>query len=359
MGWEKHGESTNFAYPGVLRFRDGQVYNLRTISDELPTPVWYHSCKDATGNFVKVRCVRKETGACALCDANNSLEYAKADKNEKPAPLKVEFVWPVWVTETSQLMLLVGKQVWDRIAQYGAEYGTLADARLKVTRTNASGKIEYTVTPFKGEPPLRLPPGTQMPNVQGYIDWLGKNIDRVSWLKPGGAAQATLPVQPSFAPVAVPQSGQTAPATFGPVQITMAPGTPPPAQPVYAPPVQPAPQFVQPGTAAPQFVQPGTVAPQFVAPGAAPQFVQSAAPVAAQPTFAQPAAPAGDAQACAALRSRFLTLTKVWFDPAFAEQVVNKYGPGIQMENKTLEQMQGIIAEYEAQIRAQGKAVPA
>jgi len=343
MGWEKHGESVNFAHPEVLKFKDGTVYNVRTISDELPAPIWYHSCKDASGNFVKVRCTRKETGVCAFCEANNSPEFAKAGNNERPAPLKVEYAWPVWVMEINQFKLLVGKQVWDRIAEFGKEYGTLSDTRLKVTRTNASGKIEYVVTPFKGEQVMQVPQGTPLPDVRNYMSWLERNAERVAWLKPG-ALPGTQPAQPSFTP-------QPAQPSFAPVAAPVQPV----AQPQFA--QQPVP-FVQAG-GAPQFAPPTTG--QTFAQPAMPQFAPPAAPVAA-PQFAQPAAapaPAGDAQACAVLRSRFLLLTKVGFDPAYAEQLLNKHGPGIQMENKSLEQLKGIIADYEAWLRAAGKTIPA
>jgi hypothetical protein len=335
--WAKHGQGQSFTHPDVLAFKAGMSFTVRTLSDTLPIPGWYHQTKSSSGAFLKAACKGSKNG-CKMCAANNTGEFAKAKNAEKPYPLKMEFVAPVYVMQTKQVKLLAGKQVWDRISAFGAKYMTLSDAELEITLKDNSGMKEYEVMPDRGKPPLQLPQGTQIPDVNGYLSWLVANEDRVMSVEAVIAMMAAAP-----AATATPYALPTGAPSFAPPPVASVMPGPAPA------PTAPAPYVLPPTSATAPYVLPPTTAGAPAAP---------AGWGAGLPTTSAPPAPVAsqDEEQRKSLQAQFMQMTRIWYEPQYLEKLVEKHGAGRQLEQKTVQELTEMNVEYVQHIATLGDA---
>lgn len=207
--WSDMGSKREFGHPDVLYFKANEQHAVRLLDDELPLSVFYHSCRDEAGNFVKVHCVGSRQG-CRFCEQNNKEEYAKAANADRPYPFRSEFVKAVWVYELNAMRLLIGKQVWDKcIKPLGVSYGTLANRDLQVIRQDTNGQVSYTVVP-KDPAPFAFAAqaaAQPKPDIAKYVAWLDANAVQVIAAKMAGsqpvtASTAGFTTVPAPAPVA-------------------------------------------------------------------------------------------------------------------------------------------------------------
>lgn len=326
--WEKHGDKQSFVHPDVLGFKVGMTFNVRVLTDTLPEPSWYHATQSQSGSFLKAACTGSKQG-CKMCQGNAAPEYAKAKNQDKPYPLKMEYVGPVFVVQTGQVKLLAGKQVWDRIAEFGKKYMTLLATELEIELKNNNGMKEYSVTPYQGKPALTLPSGATVPDPKGYLNWILSNVERVASLDQV-LARNSEPAAPAAASptYALPTSGPS----FAP---------PPPA--ASAAPVA-APMYTLPATA------PVAPVPAPAAPAASPAGWGAAAPVAPPPA----AASSPDEEEKKALRGQFMQMTRIWYAPAVLEEMLDRHGKGRQLEQKTKDELMALNGEYVQKIAALG-----
>jgi hypothetical protein len=179
MGWGDMGSRQEFGHPDVLYFKQNEKHVIRLLDDDLPMVGFYHSCRDDSGNFVKVRCIGSRHG-CRFCEVNNQELYAKAANSDRPYPFRSEFVKAVWVYELNAMKLLVGKQVWEKcIKPLGVSYGTLANRDLEVIRQDTNGQASYTVVPKDPTPFALASQVKDIPDVKNYIKWLDANATKV------------------------------------------------------------------------------------------------------------------------------------------------------------------------------------
>jgi hypothetical protein len=296
-GWSDLGTKRDFGHPSVLYFKANEKHKIRLLSDELPAQVFYHSCRDESGGFIKVRCIGSRNG-CRFCEANNAEQYIKVANSDRPYPFRSEYVGPVWVYELNQVKLLVGKQNWEKgIKPLGESYGTLANRDLEVLRQDVGGQVSYTVIPLDVSQFLIQVDFSTAPKPDEYIKWLDANAAKVIMAKLGGPAAPASP----------------------------APGT---GQPLG--PTQPHPQAPAPG--------------------------QPLAPTPAQPTMAPPPAqpaPQGQDDERKALQAELSTVMARKFDSKVVEKLLAKHGQGKQIDEMNPDQLRAMITDYKLEFQLQ------
>jgi hypothetical protein len=295
VDWSKMGERKKFGFPGQLQISADQQVKIRILMDEYPAEIMYHGHHDAEDPYLKFLCIGSRNG-CRFCEANNAEAYVKAKPEDKPYPWHSHYAGPVYVYETNEIKLLIGRDIWEEFVKpIGMTQGTVIHCDMNYIRKGKGKQTSYSITPFAPTPFTVDLSKMQVIMAQDYRNWLETNI-----AKARGPLSGHVYVVPNAA------QPMTQPAS-------LVPGSFLPPQPV---PLMPAPMQgsllpVQP--AATQVVQPGSLISLLPVQSAVPAAPVEADTVKADRKTAQ---------------DEFGKIIGAKFSPSLADEVTQKHGKG-------------------------------